>query len=729
MDVEASSEAPAASASEIAPITVRVSERRVRPWALAFLVVSSLLVFVRLGGGPIEVYDEGLYGRHAQSALAHHVYLHAVDPKGSFPTGDIKFSKPPLSIWVTAASFAVFGPTLFALRFPFALATFASAWLAFAWGLRLQRGPAGPWLGFAWGTLFLASHGAYHFGRTATIDALLMAFIMLSLYAHARAISSRGLRSVLFCLTAGAGIALAFLTKQLVCALVALPIAGVELARMRREGFLRPFLRASLSLGIPLIIAGAWVAMLWSKLGPQTREVLWSHAIVRRVRGFDGIHHHNYLNRIAEQLDLDAAPWPWTLGLFGLILFVAERQRAREFASDAWLLFGTFVCSWLAFDVGSRAILPWYAYTLLMPLAFGNALLIARACASVFAPVRAPSGLLAAVFAAAGAAASVMIATDATRTFLPAPLTAAALSGLLALCAYAATPEVLLRRCTIALGAAFALGLCGVLLRERYAYAESDPASVLGSQLVALGARRISIDTRTGFHDYTRQTFFGVKALNDGAPWSSGAKKSKKQPEARVEAEVLPREAYGVDGQRIFRAAGMFAVHGSLAKHPFGLEQAESALASGPLTFEAEDLGTAHYDTLTYRDSASGGAVRRVASWPRKRPDAFKMAHGVLAELPRGAYTAQFAIQADCELLRGARLGEVTITLGTSQLASKPVQCPEKAGTEDPVKLDFTLHNPGRLTVTVRYDQGTVEVDRFTLTRKNTEAAPSNQKE
>ena len=86
-------------------------------------------------------------------------------------------------------------------------------------------GDAGPWLGFSWGLLFLASHGAYHLGRTATIDALLLAFVMLALYAHARAISSRGLRSVLFCLLAGAGIALAFLTKQLVCALAALPIA------------------------------------------------------------------------------------------------------------------------------------------------------------------------------------------------------------------------------------------------------------------------------------------------------------------------------------------------------------------------------------------------------------------------------------------------------------------------------------------------------------------------
>jgi hypothetical protein len=137
------------------------------------------------------------------------------------------------------------------------------------------------------------------------------------------------------------------------------------------------------------------------------------------------------------------------------------------------------------------------------------------------------------------------------------------------------------------------------------------------------------------------------------------------------------------------------------------------------LTYEAEDLASAHYDTLTYRVSASGGAVRRMASWPRKRPEAFKLAHGTLAELPRGAYTAQFELHSGCELLKGARLGEVTIGLMTGVLATKPVQCSENSGTQGPIVLEFTLQKPGRLSVTVRYDQGTIELDRFTLARKS----------
>lgn len=720
MNAHATSQAQRGPSSTPAPAAQeRVARwRSTWPWALALIVLGGALVFYRLGEGPIDVYDEGLYGRHAQSALEHHVYLYAVDTRGSFPTGDVKFSKPPLSIWVTAASFALFGPSLFALRLPFALATLASALLAFAWGLRLERGRVGAWLGFVWGSLFLASHGAYHFGRTATIDTLLLAFVMLALYAHARAIEQRGLRSLLFCLLAGSGVSLAFLTKQLVCVLAAAPIAVVELARMRRERIWRPLLRATISLGLPLLVAAGWLAMLWQKLGPATREVLWSHAIVRRVRGFDGLHHHNYLNRIAEQLDLDAAPFAWPLGILGLVLFVAERTRKRERSADAWLLFGTFACSWLAFDVGSRAILPWYAYTFLMPLAFGNALLLTRACAALLARDRARLDRLGVVYAAGGAAALVAITTDATRTLFPAPLVAASASAFVAAVALASSPRQLKRRSLYALGTALVLTLAGVLTRERYAYSEPDAASVLGSALSELGARYISIDRRAGFHDYTRVTFFGVKASVGEAPWTAAAKRKHKRVDARIEAEVLPREANVAAGQQLLRAAGMFAVQGAPTQHPFDSEHAERALSRGALTYEAEDLASERYDTLAHRSGASGGAVRRMAGWPRRRPASFKLAYGTLSELPSGNYQADFSVRAEHSFLSGARLGEVSIRNAGSPIASRAIHSSATDSGDDHIVLKFSLLKPSRISVTIRYDQGTIAFDRVTISRQ-----------
>lgn len=690
---------------------------RVWPWAVALLVLGAVLVFYRLGDGPIDVYDEGLYGMHAQSALEHQQYLHAVNLRGGFPTGNVKFSKPPLSIWVTAASFEVFGSNLFGLRFPFALATFASALIAFAWGLLLERGRAGALLGFAWGVLFLASHGAYHFGRTATIDALLLAFVLLALYAHARALRSTGRRSLGFAALAGVAIALAFFTKQVVCALAVVPIAVVELVRMRREGLAKPLVRTVLALGIPFAAAVAWVALLWSRLGPATAEVLWKHAIVRRVGGFDGIHHYNYLNRIADQLDLDATPFSWQLGLFGLVLWVVERTRARDHAEDAWLLGGMFACSWLAFDAGTRSILPWYAYTLLLPLALGNALLIARA----FELLRAPRELsgLDALIAASGAGALVLTATQASRTLIPAPLAGALLAALVAWCVLGVR-ERAAQRSRIAAAAVLALTLCGLLVRERYAYSEPEAASQLGSALRSAGARAISIDRDAQLHDYTRYTFFGVDAHNRDNPWKEPSKKAA--DDARVEVVVLPREAQGQPGQRIFRAAGMIAVLGAIDRDPFDREAAERKLARGPLTFEAEDFASARFDTLAYDGDASAGALRSVSDWPRRRPDSFLLAHGVLPELPAGSYRATFAVSAGCGPFTGNRLGELKLTSSANKvLASAAITCAARPrGDEElgELELRFALSKPSRVKLAVRYDQGAIDFDRVVIAHK-----------
>ena len=292
------------------------------------IALGLVLVFDSLGMGPLEIYDEGLYGMYARNALHYDVWLHAVDGHGVFPTGTIKFSKPPLSIWVVAASMRVLGPSLFALRLPFALATLAFALIAFAWGVALERGPRGAWLGFTWGALWLMSHGAYHYGRTATIEALLAAFVMLALFAHARALQTETVAQSQLGRARRTGDHRAFFTKQLVCGLAAGPILLCEIERVRGEGFRKPFVRALLALGMPFVFAAAWIAELWAKVGSATADVLWAHAVVTRVEGFDGLHHRNYLNRIAEQLDLDAPPLSWELGVLGLVVLIAT-QRAR----------------------------------------------------------------------------------------------------------------------------------------------------------------------------------------------------------------------------------------------------------------------------------------------------------------------------------------------------------------------------------------------------------------
>src|SRR5690606_2040562 len=146
---------------------MRASERS----AIAVvLVAAAALLLVGLGDAPLRPYDEGLYARLARNALAHGEWLHAVDADGSFSED---FSKPPLSLWLTALSFRVFGVSMAALRLPFALGMLAVVVIAVAFGTR-ARGPAH---GALWGAAITLGAAALRWGRFACIEPLFVAFV------------------------------------------------------------------------------------------------------------------------------------------------------------------------------------------------------------------------------------------------------------------------------------------------------------------------------------------------------------------------------------------------------------------------------------------------------------------------------------------------------------------------------------------------------------------------
>lgn len=692
------------------------SDRKQLWLALAALTALGLvLVFDSLGMGPLEIYDEGLYGMYARNALHFDVWLHAVDGHGAFPTGTIKFSKPPLSIWVVAASMRMLGPSLFALRLPFALATLAVALIAFAWGVALERGPRGAWLGFTWGALWLMSHGAYHYGRTATIEALLAAFVMLALFAHARALQTEAGRSRGWAALAGLAITGAFFTKQLVCGLAAGPILLCEIERVRGEGWRKPFVRALLALGMPFVFAAAWIAQLWAKVGSATADVLWAHAVVTRVEGFDGLHHRNYLNRIAEQLDLDAPPLSWELGVLGLVVLIATQARSRPAREDGFLIGGAFVCAWLAFDVGSQAILPWYAFTFLPPLALGVAWLITRAAGAAISD--APLERADALAAGAGAAAIVMCAALALRTLLPSPLVAVLAS--LAVLACTRTPR-LSQRALAGLGAAIVLAVsAGVLARDGYGFSEPDPLSTLATGIAHYGGKRVSLDSRLNVHAYVRSTFFGVDSDQTPQPWAGV--KPRTGFDARIENEVMPRQIAPRAGVHMVRAAGMYALIGDMSKPPFAKDAIAHALDRGALTFEAEDMASDRYDTLAHDSDASGGALRRVRGFLHVRAESYTLATAKTPQLPPGKYTAKFWLTLQCGGYRRERLGSFSVR-GAGRLAEQALDCAriEKDHSGGPMALDFTMPAANALTLSVNYDQGGVALDRVEIERRKT---------
>ncbi|MES1971479.1 MAG: glycosyltransferase family 39 protein [Pseudomonadota bacterium] len=242
------------------PISARrpFASRRSRRWPLdrttliAALVVllAAAFLFLDRATMPIQLWDES---RNIVNALEmrRHGFSLVTTYRGA---PDLWNTKPPLLIWLMAASVGIFGPTEGALRLPSMVAALGTVLLLFWFVRRTTRSTGTAALAAALLVLSPAYFGE-HSARTADYDALLLFFVtaylcLLFLALH-RARPSGALLALI-----GAAIICAFLTKS-VAALV--PGLGVILyvaltARWRRL-FATPGY-AALAIGIAVTLAG-----------------------------------------------------------------------------------------------------------------------------------------------------------------------------------------------------------------------------------------------------------------------------------------------------------------------------------------------------------------------------------------------------------------------------------------------------------------------------------------
>jgi 4-amino-4-deoxy-L-arabinose transferase-like glycosyltransferase len=692
------------------------------------LVIASLVLFFRLGNGEMEVYDEGLYGMYAQNARHYDFYLHAIDEAKGFATGAKKFSKPPLSIWVTAKSMDLFGPSLFAMRFPFALASLGIAILLFFWGRQLASGARGSWLGFVAALLWLCSTGAHHWGRTATIEPLLTLFVMFALFAWGKARASHGrLGELGWCFLCGVGVSLAFFTKQLVCALAVVPIVVSELPELRRGRVGRVFARAFLALIVPGLLAGAWVWEVVKRVGAAARTVLLEHALLNRVAGYDGLQHKNYLNRIVDQLNIDAAPFSWQLGLLGLALCATVPGDGRERRLWRLLLPGMLAMAWLAFDVGSRSILPWYVVTFIPPLAFGNGWLIMRlASAAHSRALPTELGWHHFVSACGGALSLCALTIAASHSFTSAMFVGALFAALVALWVRLREREGQMpeapRRSPWVMGALLALGFCvllvGTAAMPGYRNNEPDVLSTLGQFMARHHVKRVALDPRDRTHVYRRLAFLGSTVEQGKNPWSQGPR--AKDFQGWVEFSLVPNELVPRRGVALMRAHGAYGAAGDLRSQPFAKTPTELIDAGRTLTFEAEYMVSDRNDTLARVPGTSGGLVRTFTPRHREHVPKFYLAYGTTVPLPPGRYEVTFYLSAECTGFSHERIGVVRVaTLGRP--IERTIDCdrlPAKQGTFGKLKVPVNVSSAMPIDLSTRYDQGTLSLDRVTIKRQ-----------
>ena len=310
--------------------------------AVAALGFGVFLYIARLGAVPIQTGNEAMYAAPPIYMLESGDYL---VPR--FRDADF-LDKPPLTFWLIAAGYRLFGISVTTARLPAALAALATALAVGVWSGR-RRGLRA---GLLSAMVLLFTYAFWTFTRYFAADAFLaltLTLAVISLDAAGRA--EEGSDS-LWGILCGAALAMAFMAKGLIG--IALPVgavaAGFALDRFRPVRVMRRGFVAGVVL---LLLIAPWHIGMARRLGEEFwRTFYWENqflrgATTRFMRSSRGL--FAYLPVIA------VAAFPWSFLLPGSL-----RRQKFSSAPLGWFLFGLIFWSLMGMkrDVYMMTIFP-----------------------------------------------------------------------------------------------------------------------------------------------------------------------------------------------------------------------------------------------------------------------------------------------------------------------------------------------------------------------------------
>ena len=166
------------------------------------------------------------------------------------------FEKGPLTYWLIAESFQIFGETDWAARIPFVLGAIGLAWLTAAFGMWAFDSRAGFYAGLCISTCF----GLFLFTRILISDALITASVALSLWAFLRAIDEGERRPRWWAFVMAASMGTSLLFKSLIAVIFPVGAVLIYLAITRQlfDVRIRKALHPLSGALIVLLIAAPW---------------------------------------------------------------------------------------------------------------------------------------------------------------------------------------------------------------------------------------------------------------------------------------------------------------------------------------------------------------------------------------------------------------------------------------------------------------------------------------
>jgi 4-amino-4-deoxy-L-arabinose transferase-like glycosyltransferase len=223
--------------------------RHYRTLAIAVLALAAFNLTYRLGLVSVEEWDESLYATTAWEMLQHG------NPIATTFDGDLDYynSKPPLNVWLLAASFKTFGVNLVSMRVISAAAAWLTVFALQVWTKRLF----GPMVALLASLVLSTTFGFLHLhsGRSGNADALLTLLILLIVITLSAARHRPWQRAWLGPLLAGV-----FLLKGMAVLMpLAISLVAAVWARAPRPLW-KPLIAAAILFAVP---TAAWAAARW----------------------------------------------------------------------------------------------------------------------------------------------------------------------------------------------------------------------------------------------------------------------------------------------------------------------------------------------------------------------------------------------------------------------------------------------------------------------------------
>jgi len=320
-----------------------------------------LVVFWRLGEGSLVAFsDEGLYARIAREMAWTGDWL---TPQWNY---DVWFDKPPLTIWLTAVFFQLFGVSEFSIRAT--SAGFGAGTIIITYLI------ASNLYGRAVGVLSAAVLAtSWHFiwsARVGMMDMPLTFFTILSIYGYMSFDSSDYRRWYVIWLACGAAI----MTKSA----AALVIPGFIMLALIMDRQLLSTIKSLhfwIAAGIAGLLVAPWHILMLLKYGEDFFYKYVTVEVLDRATTTGGLFHTRWL--VVETLHDHFHPW-FLLVLPALLLAIAEMAQGRW--RSRVLLLEVFVVSAL-YTLSANALRS-YLLPIYPPLAILVAALIVQAIRS-----------------------------------------------------------------------------------------------------------------------------------------------------------------------------------------------------------------------------------------------------------------------------------------------------------------------------------------------------------